>query len=302
MSEVNPYAPPASEDNATAEPRKRRKKGTKNAIAKALAELDEHLSDPQKVAADLKASGARARTVTFVLLGLGGAGLFVALLSGSSARSEMRIAGISLGAIFLFIGIVALVVDLSLVSRKTPGSPEATLKSFIKSIGLGRYGYAWASLAPNARAQTIPAPNLAPVASGVGDFSLDTEAGMKGYAATFARPGGGTMRGMQIKNIAVIEQDEDVAVVGAQMVFQSWPQWANILLGAGGVFAARIGNAAGGVVAMIGLAAAAAGLIGLLVLRKSTTVFVRRTLLRGRNGVWYFYDGDVVEGADRNNE
>ncbi len=105
------------------------------------------------------------------------------------------------------------------------------------------------------------------------------------------------MRGMQLKDPTVISEDGDVAVVQATMHFQSWPQWANILLGMGGVFAARVGQKEMAPLALIGIAAAVAGLIGLLALRKKHQVIVKRTLLRGRNGAWYLLDADVLEGA-----
>jgi hypothetical protein len=296
MSDVNPYAPPTADEGAPAAPRKRKRKGKKDLEA-ALAALDEHLSRPENVARDRKAAGGKLRTVTLVLLGLGVLGIVFGALAPGDSRKVGAIIGFAFGGILLVIGIIAALVDLTLQDRGSPGTPLGTLKSHVKSIALGRYGYTWATLSPTARAQSVNAPDLGPVAGGLGSFSMDTEAGFKAYAMTFARPAGGQMRGMQLKDPTVVSEDGDVAVVQATMHFQSWPQWANIMLGMGGVFAARVGQKQMAPLALIGIAAAVVGLIGLLALRKKHQVAVKRTLLRGRNGAWYLLDADVLEGA-----
>jgi hypothetical protein len=301
MSDVNPYAPPAVDEAAAPVPRRAKKKRDRKDIEEALAALDEHLADPERVAIDRKATGGRVRTVTLVLLALGAAAILLRFAMPGEARQLGMIVAIVLGAILLFLGIVAAAMDLSMASRSSATAPIAALKSYLRSFSLGRYGYAWACLSPTARAQTAQAPSLGAVAGGLGDFAMATHEGVKKYAATFARPAGGYVRSLQIKDLAVEREDGDVAVVRATLLFQSWPQWANILMGVGVATGMRFGDSGTtGVTApfrLIGIAAAIAGLVGLWALRKRHTVTVHRTLLRGRNGAWYLLDPDLLEGA-----
>lgn len=296
MPDMNPYAPPTADESAAPAPKRRKPRG-KKAIDAALAELDEHLSQPENVARDRKAAGGKLRRVTILFLAFALVALAFAVIMPPSERGPFGMIIVMFGGLFLVIGGIAAAVDLSLEARDVPGAPLRTLKSHLKSITLGRYGYTWATLSPTARARSVEAPDLGPVAGGLGTFSMDTEAGFKAYSTTFARPAGGQMRSMQLKDATVVSQEGDVAVVQGTMLFQSWPQWANILLGMGGVFAARIGQRTGGILALIGVLAAVAGLVGLIVLRKKHRVTVKRTLIRGRNGSWYLFDADILEGA-----
>lgn len=296
MPDTNPYAPPTADESGAPAPKKRRRRG-KKAIEAALAELDEHLSRPENVERDRRATGGKLRRVTIFFLAFGFVALVFGLLMPGYERGVAGMILLMFGALFLVIGGIAAAVDFSLEGRDVPGTPLRTLKSHLKSIALGRYGYTWATLSPTARKQSVNAPDLGLVAGGIGTFSMETEAGFKMYSNTFARPAGGQMRSMQLKNPTVVSQDGDVAVVQGTMLFQSWPQWANILLGMGGVFAARAGQRAGGALVLVGVLAAVAGLVGLLMLRKKHQVTVRRTLIRGRNGCWYLLDADILEGA-----
>jgi hypothetical protein len=298
MSDVNPYAPPATDESSAAPARRTRgKKGGRKDIQAALDALDEHLADPQNVASDLKASGGRLRTITIVMLALGAGAIVIGLAMSGDSRQLGLIIGASIGAVFLLIGAIAVGMDLSLVSRAAPGAPTATLKSWLRGFTLGRYGYTWAMLSPTARGQTVNAPDLAPVPTGLGSFTMDREESVKAYAATFGRPGNGHMRNIQIKNVTLVREDDRVAVAQATMVFAAWPQWANIMIGVGAAFGGRVGSGSNAPLGMIGLVVAVIGLIGLLALRKRRTVIIQKTLLRAENGVWYMFDADILEGV-----
>src|SRR5262249_30289591 len=153
------------------------------------------------------------------------------VLGLDQATGPMLPIGIGLGIITGILAGVSLAMDLSLVERGKPSSPEAALKSFFKAIAMGRNGHAWAALCPTAREQTVGAPSLGPVVVGSGDFSMDNESGMKAYAATFARPGQSQMRTMAVKRVTLRSVDDDVAEVDVVLAFQSWPQWVSIVLG-----------------------------------------------------------------------
>jgi hypothetical protein len=180
-------------------------------------------------------------------------------------------------------GALLLSMDLSLVERGKPSSPDAALKSFLKSMPMNRFGYAWAALCPTAREQKVSSPALGPVVTGDGEFSLDDPTGMKAYAATFARAGQSQMRTMAVKRVKLRSIDGDVAKVDAVLAFQSWPQWVSIVMGVSFV-----------IFRPLILVAA----VFYFVLRKRHEASVTKTMLRGQNGAWYVYDADILEGAE----
>jgi hypothetical protein len=297
MSDLNPYAPPATDESSPQPAARTKTKRGRGDLQAAIEALEEHLSKPANVAADLKAAGGRLRTVSGVLIALGLGGLLIAAALSSDSRKAGPILAVTFGAILLLLGLVGATFDLQMVSRKAPAPPAATLKSHLRAFALGRYGYAWACLCPTARARSVTAPSLGPVASGIGTFSMENEAGLRAYASTFARPGGGNVRSFQVKNLTVASQDEGVAVVEAQLLFQSWPRWTTVLLWMGGAMGWRAGNATGAPIGLLGLLAAAVGFIAMLALRKHHRVSVQRTLILGKNGVWYVFDPDILEGS-----
>lgn len=300
MDEVNPYAPPTADEGVATAPKKRKaKKGSKKDIEAALVALEAHIANPEAVRRDLKESGGRVRTITYVMLGLAVLSLIIAIAVSGDVRKTGVIVGVSGVGIFGLIGGIALALDLSVVSRSEQGNPVMTLKSYLRAIATARYGYSWATLCPTARERSVNAPQLGPVSTGIGAFTLDSPASMKAYAATFARPGNGNMRGMQFKTPVIVKDDGDVATVAVPFTFQSWPQWAQILMGVGGAFGAQAGSRQGAAISMIGAAAAIVGLIGMFAMRKKFVVTVQKTMLRASNGVWYVYDADVTEGAPR---
>jgi hypothetical protein len=89
------------------------------------------------------------------------------------------------------------------------------------------------------------------------------------------------MRTMQIKRTTLLREDGDVAIVEVDAVFQSWPQWAQILC----VIAFVI-------IRLLGLVLF---LVLYFSLRKTHAVVIRKTLIRGSNGVWYVYSGNLLE-------
>jgi phosphate/sulfate permease len=299
MSAVNPYAPPTVD--VTAPVKRAPRTSSRKEIQAALAALREHLASPARVREDERAAGGRLRMVTVVLF-LMAAVAFAAgvLLPGDNDVGLM--VGLIFGGLLVLVGAVSAGLDLAMVSRRGAASPVASFKSYVRAFSTGRFGYAWACLCPTARAQHVQAPELGAVVTGTGSFSMETQNGVKRYAQTFARPSGGYMRTAQIRELALEVQEEDVTVLRATLRFQSWPQWANLVLGAGLAAGARIGGTRVGLVGTVGLLAAIAGLIGLLFLRKRHTVTVRKTLLRGTNGAWYIFDPDLLEGAAHHGE
>ena len=91
------------------------------------------------------------------------------------------------------------------------------------------------------------------------------------------------MRTMQIKRVTLLNEDGDVAVVEVTALFQAWPQWAQII----SVIAFVIMRALGAILF----------LILFFTLRKTHETIFRKTLIRGRNGIWYVYSADLLEGA-----
>ncbi|MFT3765017.1 MAG: hypothetical protein QM820_05815 [Minicystis sp.] len=111
---------------------------------------------------------------------------------------------------------------------------------------------------------------------------MENQEAMKSYAGSFARAGGNQMRTMAVKRVTVVDVKEDVAVVEAELAFQSWPRWVSIIMAVSFV---------------IFRLAVIIGLILYFVLRKRHETRVQKTLIRGRDGAWYVFDADLLEGA-----
>ncbi len=288
MNEFDAYAPPQT-DIGSAAPRKKHKKKkiASGAISEAIARLNEHLEDANAVAQDRKEAGGRLRRPTilfliFTVIALAGTA-FVFSNNPSPRWEPMEIAFAAIAGFFTLITVLLLVVDLRFLPRDKPASPEETLKNFFKAITMGRLGYAWATLCPTAREQSVEPPVLGPIPIGHGSFILRHTNDLKDYTQTFLRPGSGQMRTMQIKRATMLNEDGDVAVVEVTAFFQAWPQWAQIL----SVIAFVIARALGALLF----------LVLFFSLRKTHTVVFRKTLIRASNGIWYVYSADLLEGA-----
>jgi amino acid transporter len=286
MNEFDAYAPPRAEVG-TGAPRKKSKRSRTagGAIDDAIARLNEHLADPQAVALDRQEAGGRLRrpTIGFIIFTVIAVIAATAVItSGHSRRWEpMEIAFAVIAGFVAFITAILLFVDLRFLPRDKPTSPDETLKYFFRAIAMARLGYAWAALCPTARAERVDPPYLGPVPVGQGSFTLRSTQDLKDYTQTFARPGNGQMRTMQIKRTTLLREDGDVAIVEVDAVFQSWPQWAQILC----VIAFVI-------IRLLGLVLF---LVLYFSLRKTHAVVIRKTLIRGSNGVWYVYSGNLLE-------
>ena len=279
MSDFNPYAPPQVDLSASAPRKKKRQRAARSAIDDALARLNEHLSNPGNVEADRKAAGRRLRNVTIIFCVL--AALFVAPLALIPSRDALFPVFVGLMVVFGILAGVLVAVDLSFGSRFTAVSPDVTLKNYFKAMGMGRHGYAWACLCPTARGQTVNAPVLGALTAASGTFSIQTPELMKGYIRTFIGQSGGTMRTLQVKRAAIVTQEDDVATVEVTVACQAWPQWVNIVAAIGFVLFRPL---------------VLIGIILFFVVRKRADLVLPKTLIRGQDGLWYVYQGDIVEG------
>jgi hypothetical protein len=290
MSEFNPYAPPAAEVGEARPAKKSKKKKLSGAITEAIERLNEHLSDASAVAFDRQEAGGKLRTVTvvFIVIALATIGLTAyAAMNIRRSSDEPMVYGVSaLAFIFTILAVILVVVDVRMPPRDQPVAPEETLKHFFRAMTLGRFGYAWAALCPTAREQKVETPVLGQIPVEFGSFALRNTTDLKQYTQTFARPGGGQMRTMQIKHAALVREEGDVATVEVTALFQSWPQWAQIA----SVIALVI-------IRIVGIILF---LVMFFALRKTYQVTFTKTLIRGKNGVWYVYSGDLLEGAGQN--
>ena len=287
MDEFDAYAPPKADLGIGSAKKKSKKKKLSGAISEAIERLNEHLADAGAVAHDRREAGGRLRgaTIGFVVFSALAVVSTIFMLSTNPTR-DWDATGIAVGAFAAFlvlITVILVVADVRILPRDKPASPEETLKCFFRAIAMARLGYAWATLCPTAREQSVETPPLGPVAVTPGTFTLQRPEDLKNYTQTFARPGNGQMRTMQIKNAVLLSEEGDVAVVEVTAVFQSWPQWAQLIAVVGFV--------------IIRLLGAILFLILFLTLRKTHEVIFRKTLIRGSNGVWYVYSGDLLEGS-----
>ncbi len=291
MDELNPYAPPEAEvGGASKKPKKTKKsKRATGEIADAIERLNEHLDNPGNVELDRKEAGGKIRTVTYVFIVVAvvfTVGLGILAADARASRQEaILISTVVVGLLFGGLAVAFLVIDLRMTPRDQPVPPVKTLQHFFKAIALGRLGYAWAALCPTARDQSVEPPRLGDIPIGPGSFTLRSTQDLKEYLGTFARPGAGQMRTMQIKRVNLLTEDGDVAIVEVEAMFQAWPQWAQIVSVVGFVIVRLLG-----VILFLVL---------YLSLRKTQVVTFRKTLIRGSNGVWYVYSPHLLEGAGR---
>jgi hypothetical protein len=288
MDEFDAYAPPQIDEGSSATRKKSKKKKASGAIAEAIARLNEHLADAEAVARDRKEVGGKLRGVTIgfivftILMGVGAIGLLDAR-PGRIETDPIVMASVILAGFFTFMTILLVIMDLTFPSRDISTSPENTTKYFFKAIAMNRLGYAWATLCPTAREQTVETPAIGAIPVQPGTFTLLRTAELKDYTQAFARPGNGQMRTMQIKRSVLVREEGDVATVEVALAFQSWPQWAQLI----SVVALVLFRLVGSIVFVILFFA----------LRKTHEVVFQKTLIRGSNGVWYVYSGDLLEGT-----
>lgn len=253
-------------------------------LTEALARLDEHLGDPDRVREDLAQAGGRLRTVSVVVAGLAAIAVGLAVYA-SKARPEALPAALIITFLFTIFALALVGIDLSMARRGEPSAPDVALRSYLRALAIGRFGYAWAALAPTARERRVSAPSLGDVATASGEHDLSQPEGLGAYARTFARASGGHMRSMALSRVATVRVSEDEAVVEATLVFQSWPRWVSILMGLGFVLFRLLGP-----VILVAV-------IAFLIKRKRHERTIAKTLLRGRDGGWYVADADILEGA-----
>lgn len=276
MTEPNPFAP--SQESVIAVPTGRATRPAE--IGEALRQLAAHTADVNAMERERQVAGPRIRTVTMVVGGLFAVALLGTLLFGVKEGGGLLIATLTASLLFALFAIILFAVDLSLVPRTTPSTPEAALKSYLRAINAGRPGYSWAALAPTARAQVVAVPALGPVVTQPGELSMQDEAGTRAYFGAFARPGNGQIRQLTMKKVTLANSDGDVARVGVELTFYSYPQWVSLLVVLGFMVARPL---------------VLVGLVVLLVMRKRCTVAVQKTLLRAPTGVWYIHDADLLE-------
>ncbi|UQA58435.1 hypothetical protein [Polyangium aurulentum] len=280
MSEDNPYAPPEAGGSEGKKTKVQRPPA--GDVAEALDRLNAHLSDPANVAAERAAAGGRIRSVTIVFIAI--AVLMIPVLvtvmdSGPRLAVPLAIIGT---VVSVLLSLALVIVDLTVPTREQLTSPDLMAKSFLRAMSMGRHGYAWACLSPTAREGTVRSPNLAPVPTKSGTFTLRSPVDVKAFSATFTRAGAGNLRGVQVRRASVVEEKGDVATVEVHALFQAWPQWA-VIIGA-------IGSS------LLGAAGVIVWLVVFLTLRKTREVTFQKTLLRGSNGLWYAYAADPFDG------
>jgi len=275
--------------NDPAKKKKKKKKGRGSAaIDEALERLEAHIADPTRVEDDRKQAGRKLRVVTMFFIAFAVLAVFLPIRFGIITEwshwrdTELIIAGMS-AAVFVILAIVLVAVDLSIVPRDKPAPADATLKSYLKSLAMGRSGYGWACLCPTARDTPVKTPELGDVTVTHGEFTLHSPDSLKAYTSSFMRVGNGQIRNLQLKRVSIVETDGDVAVVEVHAVFQSWPQWANMLAVVAFVFIRLLG--------------AILFLVLYLSMRKRYETTFRKTMLRGSNGLWYVYTGDMFEAS-----
>jgi hypothetical protein len=223
--------------------------------------------------------------ITLVCLGVGSA-----IAAGSVEPGFHFGNGILFGGLLVVVGVVCLafhlvhlIADLRLPRRATASGPERALLGWLRALAQARGGYLIACLSPPAREQDLVAPRLPPLRTATSVHPTGFAAGLANWARTFAATGTGQIRWFDIRRMRLVAEDGDVAEVVADLTLRSLPRWTNLV--ALVIFL---------VFHLIGLVVA---LTLFLVLRRSRQVTISKTLIRGRDGLWYLVDAALTDGT-----
>lgn len=284
--DANPYASPSIQSDPLATPMPMGDgRLTPERIAEARRRLEAHLKDPERIEEDRRAARPRFRWVVWSILVLLMLALIL-LITGAVQQQSPALVGfaVTLGIIAGIILFVVVRNDRTVVRREQATTPVAALRGWLHAMRMGRAGYVWAGMGPLARDQDRPAPAIAPVVTAPGLFAMGQAATVRDWLRSFAVAGKGQVRWMKILHIEERERQGDVAVVSAQVRFQSWPQWANITSVVLFLFVRVVGIIVGAIL--------------YYALRKRTSVTLDKTLIQGRDGQWYLVDAGLADGLD----
>lgn len=262
----NPYAVPTTPVEAVCAATLRPPDA--NRLAHARTRLAAHLADPAARAVDKAFAGPRFGMASMVF-----AALLVATLAVGVAASPLWFIG---SAVALVLVLVFAIRDYMLGPREVDTTPVAAFRNHLRAAQWGRDGYVLSTICPTGREEPPTVPDLALVPVGTGG-SMASKAGIKAYFRNFLRPGTGQYRWAKVHKPQLVAEEGDVAQVQSKVVVSAIPQLAYTISVVLFVF-----------VRIVGLIALA---IVWSVFRKSTTVTVTKTFLRGDDGLWYALQG-----------
>lgn len=290
---ANPYAAPDARLDGP-QPSQPYRPPSSAAIEAALAQLEQHLRNPDNLVQDRAGEEPAVGRGWLITLGVLGA-LTVAgavLSQGSAADSDGFIMMILGGIFFLVFGLVVLslyLIGRSIGDMSGASDPGFALWRHLKAMPGGRVGTVIASLAPGARSQSVRPPVLDPVVVGPGEFTWQPKSRGKDFLKTFARQGHGQVRFMKMKKAdfsAMVSPDNaNVATAEVKVEFISWPRWAQVLT----IVLLVVARIVGIIV----------GVILWFTKRQVRSLVLTKTMIRGSNGLWYVFSPDIVEGQNR---
>lgn len=283
MVEANPFQPPSAP--TAPPPDVIRDALTPDEIAEARRRLAEHCAHPRALERDRALEGGRFARTTAVAWGtavIGGVAFGLGALEALGDEAVQFVAifvGGLVAIVAALVGLASLYTDLRVGRRSAATDPRRALSRWFLAARGGKHGYTFVALAPTARGWTVTPPAYGPEDQPRPSIVLDSPDAMKTYLRSFARPGAGFVRWFQPRQVRVVREDADLAVVRAELRLTKWPQWANVLS------------------LVLFLLLRLLGLIIALVLyfalRKTTKLHVEKTLLRGSDGLWYLLDADL---------
>ena len=283
MSQANPFQPPAVDLNLPAAAIRPLAPFTPEEIADARRRLSEHCAQPHTLEVDRQLEGSQFSTATLVsgaiTLVLSAAVAYGAFAAGETEAAIIMATAGTIGLVTLIFFIANLVVDFTVGRRVAATDPKRAMRRWFAAARAGKTGYALTALAPTARDRPVSAPQYGENEEVGPTFSVATREGMRDYVRSFARQGGGFVRWLQVRNVTVLREEGDIAVVGAEVTMTKWPQWAQILTIITFV-----------VIRLVGIIL---GLILYYQLRKKTKFGIEKTLMKGPDGLWYLLDADM---------
>jgi hypothetical protein len=285
-AEQNPYASPEARlDELSAEEEALARRDP-DALAQALAELNRHLSDPEKLAADARLEDAVVPRHYWLALAITLGSGMAAFVAGSLDQEVEWLA--PLGFIAVASGLLALVFILitswRVGRRRRALTPEKACKQQLKAMFLGRTGTWAVGICPSARSALVRPPQIPPLPMGSELYRIDQRRDASRFLKVFCRTGDGHVRWSRLRKVFpanVLSGQPEVAICKAKVHLRTWPQWANV------VSLVLVVSAS-----FIGIPVAALLYFGL---RRQKTVMLEKTFLRGKNGLWYAFRVEPFE-------
>ena len=250
-------------------------------LQKSVKALDDHVSDPGMLEADVRLRGGffAVKTIILALITAGTVAMIVGGFTSDGSDAEVLAGfGIIFAIIFGIALLVSLAHDYGASHIQDASTPEKAFRRFFMAIRTGRSGKAYASVAPGARlvgrVETVDFEKIPP---NTGSYAITDAATFKQYWRSVFKGPSLQTRGVQLKRVKKVRETGDgLAVVEVEFLFTNYPSLLILTI-------------------LLNLIICA---ILIVVLQKKTKVRIRKLLMK-RRGKWYIAEGEFEGPLDR---